>query len=330
MFSRKTLLRTACGLCDSGAGGLARSAAEDPQRSFRFGAIGDPGTGEEGQWRVARRMEQFHARNPWAFVLSLGDNVYEHGEPAYFENKFKSVYRPLMKAGVRFHSCLGNHDCEAGYEWAQLQDKAFGYLGSQDEYAFEASGPEGTARTQFICLNSCAWIEALEFGDRPEVEQRLRRLRGWLAAPGEFAWRILFLHHPLYSYVKQPLEDGYGGHGSAFELRQTLEPEIAGRVQVVLAGHDHFYQKTSARSGAHHFVSGAAARARAGVEDEHPDVEFASLDLHFMDFQAFEDRLIYQAVNERGEVFHRGAIHAGGREAADSSLQDAVSVPVSS
>ncbi len=282
--------------------------AVESEPGFRFGVIGDAGGGDAGQVRVADRMLAFHGADPWSFVLSLGDNVYEHGEPRDFEDKFKAVYRPLEEAGAKMHCCLGNHDCDGGFAWAQVRDEAFGYVGRQDEYSFDACGAEGSARTRFICLNSCAWLEALEMGDDLEIELRLRKLRRRLGDREGRAWTVLYLHHPLHAYVKQPLENDFGGHGSTFELREILEPEIGGRVDMVLAGHDHFYQKTKPLLGAHHFVSGGGARARDGVEHDHPDVEFAALELHFMDFEVFEDRIVFQAINDQGEAFHSGEI----------------------
>lgn len=308
MFSRKAIVREAHDSWSAGSGFERRNVGVHDASGFRFGVVGDAGTGEDDQKRLARRMFEAHSRNPWRFVLSLGDNVYDRGEPIYFESKFKSVYRPLTETGAEIHACLGNHDCEAGYEWAQVRDGAFGYVGCQDEYSFQACGTDGDARTLFICLNSCAWIEALECQDHAAIERRLARLRGWLSASNGFGWSVLYLHHPLYSYVKQLLVGDYGGHGSTLELRRVIEPELAGRVQLVLAGHDHFYQKTRPFFGSHHFVSGGGARTRGGVEDDHPDVEFAALELHFMDFQVLADQMIFRAINERGEVFHSGAI----------------------
>ena len=42
-----------------------------------FAAIGDMGTGDEGQLAVARAMTAARARTPFDFVLMLGDNIYE-------------------------------------------------------------------------------------------------------------------------------------------------------------------------------------------------------------------------------------------------------------
>ena len=212
---------------------------------LRCGIIGDSGTGKEPQKRVAAAMERFQARHPWEFVLMLGDNIYAEGDPKDFDPKFKNVYRNLMADGVRFHASLGNHDRihpASRQGLAQVEDEAFGYVGKADEYVFEA-GPKVTAGrrlARFICLNSGAWVEAIQKDREPELRFRLRRLRGWLAYSDRYRWNILYAHHPLYSYTKKPFWGLISrGHGPSLELRAVLEPELVGRADVCLARISH-------------------------------------------------------------------------------------------
>ena len=285
---------------------------------LRFGIIGDSGTGEEPQKRVAAAMERFQARHPWEFVLMLGDNIYDKGDPKDFDLKFKNVYRNLMADGVRFHAALGNHDRihpASRRGMAQVEDEAFGYVGKVDEYVFEA-GPKVTAGrrlARFICLNSDAWVEAIQKDREPELRFRLRRLRGWLAYSDRYRWNILYAHHPLYSYTKKPF---WGltsrGHGPSLELRAVLEPELVGRVDVCLAGHEHFYQKIRPQKGIDHIISGGAGKLRKGALTDHAEVEFAAVEYHFLDVELSEASFKYQAVNDEGRVIHSGVIAKGG------------------
>ncbi len=281
---------------------------------LRFGVIGDSGSGDARQAAVARQMEQFHAKRNWEFVLMLGDNIYEDGNPRYFDRKFKNVYANLMKAGVRFHAVLGNHDRvhpQSRMGMAQVEDDAFGYVGRKDEYVLVAGPKVGDKRlARFIALNSGAWIE--EIGNPERIGVRLARLRRWLEDSGEYQWNVLFLHQPLYSLVVSrrsyfgPLR-GYG-HGPEMALRRLLEPEIRGKIDVVLSGHEHFYQKIHPQHGVHYFISGGGARVRRGAVRKHPQVAFAAEVLHFLDMELTEKELRYAAISVQGAQIHAGRI----------------------
>jgi hypothetical protein len=78
---------------------------------------------------------------------------------------------------------------------------------------------------------------------------------------------------------------------------------LVGRVDVVLAGHDHFYQKIRPQQGIQHIVSGGAGRLRSGVETSHPEVESAALRFHFLHIELTAENLTYQAVDRDGAVF---------------------------
>ncbi len=279
---------------------------------LRFGVIGDSGSGKPAQLRVAGQMKALHrARrdDSWRFVLTMGDNVYENGESKHFDSKFVQVYREFLESGVPFRSTLGNHDIRYKDGKEQLQEEAFGYIGGQDEYEF-AAGPklnDGTQLVRLICLNSNRWVDAIERREDKAVAGLVDRLRERMKESGKYRWNIIYFHHPIYSYVKQ----GFilpRGHGSNPHLQRVLEPEIVEHVDVVLGGHEHFYQKVRPEKGVHHIISGGAGKQRKGVRTDHPNVEKASLDYHFMDLGLSEDALHFQAINDSGQLVHSGDI----------------------
>jgi len=279
---------------------------------LRFGVIGDSGSGKPAQLRVADRMKDLHrsrSGDPWRFVLAMGDNIYEKGESKYFGSRFIDVYRELLEGGVPFRSTLGNHDIRYRDGREQLQEEAFGYLGGQDEYEFGA-GPklaDGTQLARFLCLNSNRWVDAIEGRETKIVAGLVDRLRERMKESDRYRWNIIYFHHPIYSYVKK----GFifpKGHGSNPHLQRVLEPEIVEHVDLVLAGHEHFYQKVRPEKGVHHIISGAAGKQRKGVRMDHPNVESASLDFHFMDLGLNEDALHFQAINDSGQLIHSGEI----------------------
>ena len=281
---------------------------------LRFGVIGDSGSGKPGQHRVAAQMKGLHrsrSRDPWGFILTMGDNIYEDGKPKYFDSRFIDVYRELLDDGVRFHSALGNHDIRYKGGAEQIQEKAFGYVGQQDEYEFSA-GPkleDGKQLVRFICLNSTRWVDAIENRENKAVEHLLSSLRERLRRSDGYRWNIIYFHHAIHSHVEYAW---FGlvarGHGSNPYLQSVLEPEIIEHIDVVLAGHEHFYQKIRPIRGVHHITSGGGGKRRKGVRSDHPDVEGASPDYHFMDLGLTEDELHFQAINDAGLVVHSGKI----------------------
>jgi hypothetical protein len=317
-FDRRTILKLpllAAAAPEALEQGLAQALgpAADVPGLLRFAALGDSGSGKPAQLRVAEQMNALHRRrkqDPWSFALMMGDNIYENGEPKYFDDKFIDVYRQLMDDGVNFRATLGNHDIRHNDGRDQVLEPAFGYEGRQDEYAFSA-GPtleNGKQLARFLCLNSTRWVRAIEAGDTGEVAKLRDRLREQLRESDKYQWNIAYFHHPLYSHVKTFAGIIPRGHGPNERLREILEPEIDETVDVVLAGHEHFYQKIRPQRGVHHIISGAAGKTRQGVDKKHPNVEFASQDYHFMDLSLSAQTLYYQAVNDSGLKIHSGTI----------------------
>jgi hypothetical protein len=219
------------------------------------------------------------------------------------------VYRELLDGGVPFRSTLGNHDIRYKDGKEQLQEEAFGYIGGQDEYEF-AAGPkldDGRQLARFICLNSTRWVDAIEGRESKAIAGLVDRLRERMRESDRYRWNIIYFHHPIYSYIKK----GFifpKGHGSNPHLQRVLEPEIVEHVDLVLGGHEHFYQKVRPERGVHHIISGAAGKRRSGVKSDHPNVESASLDYHFMDLGLTEETLHFQAINDSGQLIHSGEI----------------------
>ena len=282
---------------------------------LRFGVMGDSGSGDAEQFAVAARMRAWHADHPWEHVLALGDNVYENGEPEYFDSKFVDVYSELLEDNVPIRSTLGNHDVRWRDGRDQVREEAFGFLDRSDQYEFEA-GPEaadGKRLARFICLNSNRWLDAADDGGTALL--RLQdQLREQLRESDRYRWNIVYLHHPLHSYVKKT----FGikrGHGSSPELQEGLEPLLKDHgVDLVMAGHDHFYQKIKPVDGVHHLISGAAGKLRGGLKRS-DKVEYGALENHFMDMSLDEDALRYQAIGSDGSMIHRGRIDKRGRAA---------------
>lgn len=281
------------------------------EKTLEFAVIGDSGTGDDDQKAVASQMAAFHQNHPWKFILMLGDNVYEKGDPKDFDKKFKDIYKKLE---VPFHATLGNHDMWTDKGKQQVEWDAFGYVGNQDEYEFRR-GPKigGKQLARFICLNSEAWR------DRDELPARKKRLDKWLLKSPYHHWNFVYFHRPIYSFAHSKFPFRWvifrWGHGSDKRLRRLWEPRfIKGGIDIVLSGHDHFFQKIRKQKGIHYFVSGGAGKIRKGIKKNHPEVEFGEVTHHFLHFAVSEKEVRFAAVDKDGYIFHQGCIRKDEKE----------------
>src|SRR6202162_5163469 len=200
-------------------------------KSVHFAVIGDSGTGEKEQYEVAQQMAKYRDKFPFDVVLMLGDNIYGGDSPADFKAKFEDPYKPLLDAGVKFYASLGNHDNPN-----QRFYKPFN-MGEKRYYNFK------NGNVEFFALDST-------YMDPQQLD--------WLGKQIEDSrsqWKICYFSYPPYSHAKF--------HGPDNDLRARLEPifQKAG-VNVVLAGHEHVYERLKPQKGIYYFVLGNAGQLR--------------------------------------------------------------------
>ena len=262
--------------------GAAWLPAAEP--AFRFGVIGDSGSGDPAQFRVAEQLAEAHKYYPLSLVVMLGDNIYGRERPEEYAARFEKPYQPLIDAGVPFYAALGNHDHpnQRFYKRFNMEGRRF--------YTFEGKG----ASIRFFALDS-------NYMDPEQL--------GWLrkeACGSSSRWKVAFFHHPLYS--------SGATHGSSLELRKVLEPVFQEcGMDVVFSGHDHFYERVKPQQGILYFVSGGAGKLRRGniKKTELTEVGFDE-GFHFMVVQIDGDVLRFSTLSDAGKVIDSG--EWGGRE----------------
>jgi hypothetical protein len=255
--------------------GLSLPNAKD---SLHFAVIGDSGTGGRPQFELARVMEQYYKMFRFEFVLMLGDNIYGRERESDYETKFEQPYKQLLDAGVKFYASLGNHD-----EPNQRFYKNFNMNG-QRYYTFK---PRDGVR--FFALDS-------NYMDPEQVKW----LEKELSSSGS-EWKIAFFHHPLYAS---------GKHGSQNSLRKIIEPLfVKNGVNVVFAGHEHFYERIKPQNGIQHFVSGAAAKLRdSDIRPTGLTEKGFDRDLSFMLIEIAGDRMNFQVISRQGTTVDSGVV----------------------
>lgn len=253
--------------------------------SVRFAVIGDTGTGDSHQRDVARQLDAWRQKFPFTFVVMMGDNLYGGDSPKDYQREFEVPYKPLLDGGVKFYASLGNHDNPN-----ERLYKAFNMNGER-YYSFK---PE-RASVRFFALDS-NYID----------DKQLDWLDKQLAESGS-DWKICFFHHPPYSSGET--------HGSAVLQREKLEPMFVKHgVNVVLSGHEHFYERIKPQKGIQYFILGNSAKVRRGdllkteLTEKGWDQGYS-----FMLVEISGDELYFQTISDRATTIDEGVIHRVGK-----------------
>jgi predicted phosphodiesterase len=248
--------------------------------STRFAVIGDTGTGDKPQYEIGRRLEEYRQRVAFTFTIMVGDNIYGSERPQDFKKKFEIPYKPLLDAGVTFYAALGNHD-----DPNQRFYKPFTMNGERF-YAFTKGNID------FFVLDS-------NYMDRKQLDWFERALKD-----SKSDWKMAYFHHPLYSSGE--------AHGSEDDLRTVLEPLfLKYGMDVVFAGHEHFYERVKPQKGIHYFTCGGSAKLRKGdirkgsaLTEKGDDIENT-----FMVVEVAKDVFNFQTVSRGGVTIDSGAFH---------------------
>jgi hypothetical protein len=251
--------------------------------SVKFAVIGDSGQPGKGQNAIASQMTAWRSRFPFEFVLMTGDNLYGSERPGDYQKKFEIPYRPLLNAGVKFYASLGNHD-----DAEQRLYKHFNMNGEK-YYSFK---PKGGVRFFAVDTN---YVD----------DKQLQWLDKELTASGS-DWKIAFFHHPLYSSGET--------HGSADLQRELLEPVFLKHgVNVVIAGHEHFYERLKPQKGIAYFTLGSSAKLRKGDLRKTAMTAYGNdSDYAFMLVEIAGDEMYYQAISDKGVTLDAGSIRRAG------------------
>jgi 3',5'-cyclic AMP phosphodiesterase CpdA len=105
---------------------------------------------------------------------------------------------------------------------------------------------------------------------------------------------VMFLHYPPYS-------SGYHGSDEAVQGPIRALARTHG-VELVVAGHDHDYERTKPMDGTTYIVSGSAGAPIRAVKPQ-PFSAALRTEPHYVLVDAESDRLTVRAVNLAGDVF---------------------------
>jgi hypothetical protein len=217
----------------------------DSKAPFSFLVYGDNRTDAASHAAIVRSMLEL----PTDFIVNTGDLVQDGASDANWQSFF-DVEAPLMRSRNVF-SCVGNHEITDGAGTNYLR-----YLGPTRDAHGEGKpklyGSFRWADARFFLLDAFESFESSP--ERAWLDDELARAD---AEPG-LAWRIVVMHQSPWSA---------GPHGGNARALRAGIPELfaAHHVDLVLAGHDHIYERGYA-SGIRYVVSGGGGAPLYEVE----------------------------------------------------------------
>jgi hypothetical protein len=84
-------------------------------------------------------------------------------------------------------------------------------------------------------------------------------------------------------------------------------------VNVVLTGHEHFYERLKPQKGVAYFIVGSSAKLREGdLRKSDKTVYGNDSDYSFMLVEIVDDEMYFQAISHKGVTLDTGSIRRGG------------------
>jgi hypothetical protein len=219
----------------AGGGGAGGTGGQGPVADrVRFAAIGDFGFAAIGAEEEADEAAVAALVSSWApeLVVTVGDNNYPDGGADTIDVNIGQFYHAFIAPYVgdygqgasenRFFPALGNHDWNLGNVDAH---SAYFELPGNERYWDMVRGP-----VHFFFVDS----DPHEPDGTTAASTQGQWLQGRLAASTS-PFRVVLFHHPPYSS---------GEHGSNQGMRW---PFAEWGADLVLAGHDHGYERLAAQ-----------------------------------------------------------------------------------
>lgn len=232
--------------------------------AVRFVALGDMGTGDETQARVAEAIESVCAARGCDFAVGLGDMIYPGGAASPDDPQFDAKFEvPYARLAFPFWNVLGNHDNGQDPLGTGITDGlGLWYDTGNNEVAYaqradRASDKWHMPARHYTFNSGAADVVALDtntmmFYGVPvsvQIGAEIQAQENWLsgdAFAGDSEWTIAIGHHPYLSNGPHGDAGEYDGRavvpGASGDHFKAVFEAHCDKIDLFLAGHDHNLQ----------------------------------------------------------------------------------------
>ncbi len=261
--------------------GSFTSRANESKNSFIFYAYGDTRTYPDSHNLVAKQINLQLEKNPLSqtFIVSTGDVVANGNQEADWQKQFfdpnqKEIQQ--MLAHLPYMVSMGNHEGQG-----QLFGQYFPY-DFIDSTRYYYSFKYGNAH--FIAVD--------QFTDLSKQSKQYQWLENELKNSTS-QWKIVLLHKPGFAAA---------GHSNDKVVAKILQPlfEKYG-VELVLAGHNHYYSRAEV-NGVTHIVAGGGGAPLYNPKPSKRHIITADKSHHFCKIEISESKMVIEAIRKDGSI----------------------------
>lgn len=207
-----------------------------------FCILGDAGTGDISQYKVANSLTTNIKGNKAQFVIGLGDNIYEAGcssvNDKQFKHKFETPYKKIPN-DIKFYQILGNHDygdySSFFYKSCAHTQIEYGIMSQENNMKwylpynyYKITKEKNGNKMDFFFIDT-----NIDIMPKKLMSKQLREINKMIRG-SDSDWKILVGHHTFRSVA---------GHGNANKILELyLKKIMQNGIDVYMCGHDHTKQ----------------------------------------------------------------------------------------
>jgi acid phosphatase type 7 len=270
-------------------GGTFTTAPED-DRPFKFLLYGDNRTDDASHAAIVGAMKNA----PGDFLVQTGDMVADGTNESNWLGFF-GIERELLR-----HRCLfpaiGNHEV-----WLPTSDGAQRFA-----RMFRLPSPANAAERYYTFRWGSARFFMLDAQDEFASEEREWLESALDAADGEvgLTWRFVVLHNG-------PFSSGLHGPNRSLHLARVPDLLRRHRVDLVMSGHDHIYERGEANGVKYLISGGGGAPVYTQHHDEPTALRFEAVH-HFVSIDLSRTGGSFTAIRKDGSIIERCTFAPGG------------------
>ena len=263
------------------------SRITDSITKFSFIAYGDTRTYPLHHDSVCEQMLLHIDRKPElkTFIVSTGDLISngdkeELWQEQFFDSKYSNISEVLSQ--LPYMVSMGNHEGQGKLFAKYFQNQL--YQNNRYYYSFRYGNAHFIALDQFTKLKKGSeqykWLES-------ELEESTSE------------WKIIMLHKPGYTA---------GGHGDNKLVKKVLQPLFEKyNVQLVLAGHNHYYARANVNDVTHITTGGGGAPLYSPKQKENIITKDESN--HFLIINISGKEMVIEAIRADGSLIEKYTIN---------------------